>query len=68
MITTAYLDAGFVPVIGCIFSTALDYVKDYYQGFTDNITFQDGRFYAEGEGTMYYWEEDTLFVRRKINE
>lgn len=42
---------------------AMAYVKQHFLGFTDNVTFQDGRFYAEGEGTKYYWEDDMLFVK-----
>ena len=59
----AYMDAGYTPVVGCILTMAVAYVKQHFLGFTDNVTFQDGRFYAEGEGTKYYWEDDMLFVK-----
>lgn len=62
---TAYIEAGYIPVVGCIFSSAMDYVKNYYQEFTENITCRDGRFFAEGEGTKYYWENDMLFVKEQ---
>lgn len=59
----AYMKAGYVPVVGCNFDSAMAYVKNHYQEFTENITFLDGRFFAEGEGTKYYWENGMLFVR-----
>lgn len=62
---TAYMEAGYIPVVGCNFDSAMAYVKNHYQEFTDNVTFQDGRFFAEGEGTKYYWENDMLFVREQ---
>ena len=61
----AYMDAGYIPVAGCNFDTAMEYVKKHFEDFSDNISFQDDRFFADVAGTKYYWENNMLFIRRQ---
>lgn len=58
---SAYMKAGYTPIMGCRKDVALAYVQRHYGG--DAAELRNERIIVDGIPTEYYWEYDNLFKK-----